>query len=441
MTPFRSHGKGTLVLKGRFAGVRVERASGTSDPKRLADLKAMCRALAEAGRLDVLDDLARSRVRPLEVWQAYRSGSWSSLPTPAHAWPFTERFEQWRLGRAPHYQRDIRSAVAQLSSIDGSFTLGKLGDVLLRYRAHCETQGTGAMFNRVKGMVLGFLRDTVTRQHVLYQQCAAAPRLPESRKRLGDPQTPDQAKTIRALLVEPVGAAWWAMCCTGMGPDEFFGSKWRYEDGRLRVLGTKRAARDRYVPVIETVERSPLTQEQFQRALQRSGVGVRPYDARRTFAHWCDLAGVPEIRRELYLGHAVRGNLRTLYGAHESERFVEEDARKLKKVVGFVVGPRSPRSRKFNAPTRNRTENLLIKSQLLYQLSYRRGRAKHHRGGRPAQGARRTARPTRTDPAGDVPPDACSRAGGARPICWSADPVRVSAHWVRARSHWVVLLR
>ena len=26
----------------------------------------------------------------------------------------------------------------------------------------------------------------------------------------------------------------------------------------------------------------------------------------------------------------------------------------------------------FNAPTRNRTENLLIKSQLLYQLSYRR---------------------------------------------------------------------
>src|SRR6266581_1283869 len=208
MTPFRSHGKGTLVLKGRFAGVRIERASGTNDLRRLADLKAMCRALAEAGRLDVLEHLARGRTRPLEVWSAYRSGSWASLPTPAHAWPFTERFERWRLGRAPHYQRDARSGAAQLLSIEGAFALGELGDVLLRYRARCETQGKGAMFNRVKGMLLGFLRDTVTRQHVLYQQCAAAPRLRESRKRLGDPQNPEQAATIRALLVEPIGNAW-----------------------------------------------------------------------------------------------------------------------------------------------------------------------------------------------------------------------------------------
>src|SRR6266704_6966031 len=82
MTPFRSHGKGSLVLKGRFAGVRIERASGTNDPRRLADLKAMRRALAEAGRLDVLEHLASGRTRPLEVWSAYRSGSWASLPTP-----------------------------------------------------------------------------------------------------------------------------------------------------------------------------------------------------------------------------------------------------------------------------------------------------------------------------------------------------------------------
>ena len=49
-----------------------------------------------------------------------------------------------------------------------------------------------------------------------------------------------------------------------------------------------------------------------------------------------------------------------------------EDATRLKIVVGFVVGPARRRSRKSNGPTRNRTENLLIKSQLLCQLSYRR---------------------------------------------------------------------
>jgi hypothetical protein len=35
---------------------------------------------------------------------------------------------------------------------------------------------------------------------------------------------------------------------------------------------------------------------------------------------------------------------------------------RLKNVVGFVVGPAPRRSRKSNGPTRNRTENLLIKS-------------------------------------------------------------------------------
>ncbi len=39
---------------------------------------------------------------------------------------------------------------------------------------------------------------------------------------------------------------------------------------------------------------------------------------------------------------------------------------------GFVVTRAAACSRNPSAPTRNRTENLLIKSQLLYQLSYRR---------------------------------------------------------------------
>ncbi len=66
------------------------------------------------------------------------------------------------------------------------------------------------------------------------------------------------------------------MCGTGMGPDEFFGGRWRLEDCRLHVLGTKREARDRYVPLITTIAPALLTREQFQRALQRSGLGVQP---------------------------------------------------------------------------------------------------------------------------------------------------------------------
>src|SRR5260370_8168350 len=80
VTPFRSHHKGTLILKGRFAGVKLERASGTQDPRRLADLKAMCRSLAEAGRLDVLENVSRVQMHHLEVLCTYRSLNWLRLP-------------------------------------------------------------------------------------------------------------------------------------------------------------------------------------------------------------------------------------------------------------------------------------------------------------------------------------------------------------------------
>src|SRR6266487_6013273 len=74
VTPFRSHGKGTYVLKGTFGGVRIERATGTHDAKRLEDLRAMCRTLADAGRLDVLEQLRDGTLRLLSC-ATERSGS------------------------------------------------------------------------------------------------------------------------------------------------------------------------------------------------------------------------------------------------------------------------------------------------------------------------------------------------------------------------------
>jgi len=132
--------------------------------------------------------------RPLEVWCAYRSGSCSCTP-PRVA--FTERFERWRLGRAPHYQRDARSGAAQLLSIEGAFALVNSA-TYCSLRAQCETQGKGAMFNRVRhgARFLARHRDSTA---VLYQQCAAAPRLVSHGSVLAI-TGPEQAATIRALL-------------------------------------------------------------------------------------------------------------------------------------------------------------------------------------------------------------------------------------------------
>jgi hypothetical protein len=48
-----------------------------------------------------------------------------------------------------------------------------------------------------------------------------------------------------------------------MMPDEYFPEKWALEDGLLPVKGTKREARDRYVPVNVEAPEPLLTQEMF----------------------------------------------------------------------------------------------------------------------------------------------------------------------------------
>jgi integrase len=362
VSPFRSHGRGSLVLKGTFAGVRIERASGTRDAKHLEKLRAMLHVLADTGRLDVLKAVAAGRVKVLALWPDYRAGRWERLPTAEHALPFAAQFAAWRATKGASYARYARWVGNAIGSIA---TLAELRPVLLRYRAACETAGTGSMFNHVMATVRAFLRDTVTTDHPLYANVRAIARLPEPAKRPKHPQRPEQAAKIRAALAAGVscthcracrcaalgpelGRIWWILCCTGMLPDEYFAGKWAVgavEDGRLHIRGTKRAARDRVVPLLTAVAPAAISQDVFEDRLRRSGLGVRPKDGRDTFALWCDLARLPLAWKRALLGHAA-GDVTQEYGWQEPERIVDEagDAlRTLLAPVGQSVGqPAAP---------------------------------------------------------------------------------------------------
>ncbi len=333
---FRSHGRGSLVLKGTFAGVRIERASGTHDAKHLADLRAMLRTLADAGRLDVLGDVAAGRLTLRGVWAVYRTGQWARLPTPQHALPFAAQFAAWRSTKGVRYARYARWVETALGPVG---TLAELRTVLLKYRASCETVGTGAMFNHVMAVVRAFLRDTLTTDHALYDEVRGLHRLPEPPKRPKQPQRPEQAAAIRAALGGEFGRVWWILCCTGMLPDEFFAGKWVIEDGRLHVRGTKREARDRYVPLLTEIAQPMFSQQVFQAALRKSGLGVRPKDGRDSFALWCDMAGLPLAWKRALLGHAAL-DVTQEYGWQESERIVDEATVALRRLlaVGQSVG-------------------------------------------------------------------------------------------------------
>jgi integrase len=60
---------------------------------------------------------------------------------------------------------------------------------------------------------------------------------------------------------------------------------------------------------------------------------VQPYDLRRCFARWMESAGIPRIRRKMYMGHAT-GDVTELYERHELEAYLAADAAKLREWAG-----------------------------------------------------------------------------------------------------------
>ena len=305
------------------------------------------------------------------MWAIYRTGNWRRLPSAQHALPFARSYEAWCATKPAAYARFAGWAQNAIAPVPE--TLADLRVALLRYRAGCEAANRGAMFNRVLATVRAFLRDIVTTDHVLYHDVASLKGLPEPVKRPKRPQNPEQARAIREALGGDIGSVWWALCCTGMLPDEFFSGKWAVEDGRVHVKGTKREARDRYVPLLTDVLPSAMTKQQFERALRKSGLGVRPKDGRDSFALWCDLAGIPQGWKRALMGHQAE-NVTQEYGWQESERVLEDAEVRLRALLACqnntqqAAGHPKVRSRKSNAPRRTRTPSLLIRSQALYPV-------------------------------------------------------------------------
>ena len=362
----RSNGRGTAVVRIAFRGVgQIERASGFADPAMVPRLKEMLRVLFESGRADdLLRAVQTGRITLRQVWAVYRAGAWQRLPTPEHALPFGETFDAWQRKKPSlAYRKAAAWARAGLERTSVPVTLADLPRACLLYRASCDSAKTGAMFNRALAYFRTFCAETITTQHPIAVEVAALEDLPELVKRPKQPRRPEEAAAIRETLGADVGAMWWALCCSGMLPDEYFANKWAIEDGRLHIKGTKREARDRIVPLLGAMPEPVGTLQQFQRALRAAGVGVRPKDGRDSFALWCDLAGISFLWREALLGHA-RGKLD--YGWQETERIFDECETRLTALLERGTNRGTAVVNELvsaSAPRKTRTPSLLIRSQ------------------------------------------------------------------------------
>lgn len=331
MTPERSGGKGTYILDRVFPGLgRIRRASGTLDRRVYQALNGMLSQLWAAGRSDVLASVRDGNLHPLEVWATMRGGSIHDLPTPEAIEPFNVAWIE-SLECSDDYRVDLRSKMRRF--LDGrSLTLADLAPRLAEYRDTCEGP---AMFNRTKAALQGFLARRVGRHHHLWNAVSGVPGLKE-RKAHGNPQSVVGLTALTAKMSEPFARIAWTMALTGMGPKEYWG-KWRTVTGMVHILGTKTGGRNRHVPILGTLFRPTKTRGLFEDVLAEASDGkVKPYDMRRTFAVWLELAGVSVTHVRLYLGHRAQ-SVTDRYLWREVMTHIPEDG---KRVRAWLAGQR-----------------------------------------------------------------------------------------------------
>ena len=344
MTPHRSNQRGSFRLDRRFGPVgRINRASGTTDADTFRRMDDMLTVLYETGQWDVLRCVRDGQLRPLEVWDAYRRGKLARLPDPEELLDLRVSVDRWLKGfEASAKHRDRYEGLFE-RLIEPKTTVRDLPALLRAFREQCQTEQHPRTFNIARAGCQAFLRDTFGTRHRLWEAIGTVPTLRVTSRRgrkLSVSKVADVAQALKRWAPE-----WWSLCLTGMRRGEYwdvnakregpYTGRWVLLEDRLVVHGTKTGAADRFLPRLGQIVQPRLGHWGFGQALRKASDGaLRPHDARHTFSHWMELAGVPRIRRKLYLGHRTVRDVTELYEEHDVRGFLVDDEAKMREFMG-----------------------------------------------------------------------------------------------------------
>jgi integrase len=309
----------TLPIDVQFKGVgRLHLRSGTRKKQVRDAMKAMLRQLYPL-RVDVLRDIKNGTVTVQEVYNSYRLGRLDQLPTGFLMRPLKSAWNDWldqkEIG---HYtEHDYKKALCRLLSHNSQATVADLPATIKAHRTASRGKRPRS-FNKDRSAALSFLSSALGAHHWLYGECArqSVLKIPKAVKMPANPLTVEQAKALAEKMPPSHLFSFWGMALTGMRPEEWFEQwecRWTVEGDGIRMHGTKRPASDRTVPKVGEIVKSTTGRLAFYRALRKaSGKTVAPYDLRRSYAVWLELAGIPTYRQDYYCGHGPK-NMNELY--------------------------------------------------------------------------------------------------------------------------------
>jgi hypothetical protein len=328
----------TLMIDRLFKGVgRIAKRSGTTSPAILRKINRALTELYEEGRLDILRALRDGDLSPMEVYDAYRRRVVSELPVgntmPELAKSMKAWIEDVRDEYSPKHVGNLETAQRLFEKHDKTARVADLPRVLEELR---KTYGKkrARSFNLARDAARAFTRATLKKSHPVYVAIAAVepravPKAPLRRLLSVD----DMLELFPNPATDRIDAIAWTMATTGMGSKELWGA-WATESDRVHIQGTKRDARVRDVPLVRAPTVPQLSRDRFEKLFrERLDGAITPYDLRRTYVRWLELAGVLRTRRKLYMGHAA-GDVTDLYERAEVTAFLAGDAERLRTFLG-----------------------------------------------------------------------------------------------------------
>ncbi|MEJ7758657.1 MAG: hypothetical protein WKF55_03575 [Gemmatimonadaceae bacterium] len=303
-------------------------------------------------------EIKAGRLSMLAALEAHKKMGMEGIPSPELARPISVAWGEWlgqfRVGNdiSEVHADDLARRLRQLTTrkvpaeydptrleLDEVATANNLArpvielpKLLAEYRDY--TLGI-TTFNRVRAACQAFARDNGGRQSLLWKEITNTRRYKErplsQRKRY--PLEVSELVKLAEASDDDSARAVLSMALTGMGITEYWGF-WEDSPQLIYVHGEKRKGRDR--PILRLVkpwQPDNFTADAFRRRLTKiantSGLPVRPYDLRRTFARLLENAGVVRSNCSAYMGHGPK-SLFDLYAHGDAIRFIGADAERVR---------------------------------------------------------------------------------------------------------------
>lgn len=354
------NGRGTIPIDVTYKGVgRIRVSSGTTDDQTYLELRQMMDSLYNHGNLGTLEAIRSKSVEPLVVLYQTRTKGIGTSVTVNLDKPILESIYDW-LDSSPSlkestkksYRGQIKSFESVVSSTD-SMTV--LVDRLKTFRKLKQKEKFHETFNKTKAVLMSYVWEEYGRTSQLYFEVSGVESL--KRNRQHDQYGLEVSDVVQLTdgAPETVYEMVWSMCFTGMRPYEYLETNqvtWKADKVKDPISnqvtestyihkpnpghGNKGGSRHTLNPFPTELVKPRIQYRQFNRYIKdlqtKLGRNISQTTFRHTFVHWCQLAGIPDTRIEVYQGYKHKGTL-GIYKGYKDHAYMTEDNELLRNYI------------------------------------------------------------------------------------------------------------